>query len=263
MAEKISPRSFLELNSAWPVIDVRSPAEYESGHIPSAINIPLFTNEERAVIGTLYVQQGKETAVKQGLEWVGKKFTYFISEVEKLAPEKYLRIHCWRGGMRSESLAWFFEKLGYRVYILDGGYKAYRKYIRTAFSEHAELKVIGGMTGTGKTEILYHLKILNEQVLDLEALANHKGSAFGHLGQSDQPSTEQFENNLFQLWSEFDLNRAIWVEHESVRVGKIYLPETFFKAMQQGFLIQVNLPSEIRVERLMAEYAHFDQELIR
>lgn len=263
MADLLSPKEFLELNSNWPVIDVRSPGEFDAGHIPFAINIPLFTNEERAIIGTLYVQQGKEQAVKQGLEMVGKKFSYFIAEVEKLAQDRCLRIHCWRGGMRSESLAWFFEKLGYKVYILQGGYKAYRKYIRASFSENSRLRVIGGMTGCGKTEILQHLHEMGEQVIDLEALANHKGSAFGHLGQAEQPTTEQFENNLYLAWSQLDHSRSIWLEHESIRIGKIFLPDTFFAALQKGFLLQVDLPSIIRVERLMKEYAHFETGLLK
>jgi len=244
------------------MIDVRSPGEYVQGHIPGAYNLPLFSNEERAVIGTLYVQRGKEPAMKEGMEIVGRKFGSFIETVSGIAPGKKLLIHCWRGGMRSESLAWFFGKLGYEVSLLEGGYKAYRRYIRDGFSRPAHILLLGGMTGSGKTELLGKIAAQGQQAIDLESLANHKGSAFGHLGQDEQPTTEQFENDLYALWSKLDFSKPVWLEHESNRIGKVFFPDTFYATMQKGILLKVDLPVEIRIQRLLNEYAHFDNSLL-
>lgn len=257
MPVNLSPEEFLASNH--PVIDVRSPAEFSQGHIPGAVNIPLFNNEERAIIGTLYVQSGRETAVKRGYEIVGKKFSHLIETAENVAPGKQIRVHCWRGGMRSESIAWFYEKLDYHVGILTGGYKAYRKYIRQAFEWPARLFLIGGYTGSGKTELLNELSKIGEQVIDLEGLANHKGSSFGHLGLNAQPTTEQYENELFSLWNAVDRDKVVFVEHESNKIGGVFLPDTFFHAMLNGFLVRVELPKEIRVSRLIHEYACFEK----
>lgn len=244
------------------MIDVRSPGEYVQGHIPGAYNLPLFSNEERAVIGTLYVQRGKEPAMKEGMEIVGRKFGSFIETVAGIAPGKKLLIHCWRGGMRSESLAWFFGKLGYEVSLLEGGYKAYRRFIRDGFNRPANILLLGGMTGSGKTELLGKIAAQGQQAIDLEWLANHKGSAFGHLGQDEQPTTEQFENDLYALWSKLDFSKPVWLEHESNRIGKVFFPDTFYATMQKGILLKVDLPVEIRIQRLLNEYAHFDNSLL-
>lgn len=262
MSEYTHPANFLSLSASLPIIDVRSPGEYEKGHIYDAFNLPLFDNEERAIIGTLYVQSGKDLAVKQGMEIVGKKFGKFMDEVSKLVPGKEMLLHCWRGGMRSESLAWFFEKLGYKVVLLEGGYKSYRQFIRSQFSKPMNIILVGGMTGSGKTELLNRIATLGQQTIDLEAMAHHKGSSFGHLGQADQPSTEQFENNLFHAWDSMDNSRMLWLEHESKQIGKIFLPDPFYSSMLNGILIKVNLPVGIRIQRLVAEYACFDKSLL-
>jgi tRNA 2-selenouridine synthase len=263
MPRILNPDDFLSFSNHWPIIDVRSPGEFATGHITGAFNLPLFTDEERAIIGTLYARQGKEPAVKQGMEIVGLKFGGFISEIEKITSVKQIGIHCWRGGMRSESLAWFFEKLGYDVSLLEGGYKAYRKFIRSKFGTSSGILLLGGMTGSGKTEILGELDKMGEQTIDLEGMAHHKGSAFGHLGQMEQPSTEQFENDLYTCWAQKNHQRPIWIEHESHKVGTVYLPDTFRASMQNGTLIRLILPLEIRIARLMNEYSHFDKSLLR
>ncbi|MBK7213636.1 MAG: tRNA 2-selenouridine(34) synthase MnmH [Bacteroidales bacterium] len=262
MPEILGPEQFIAKAANIPVLDVRSPAEYAKGHICRAFNLPLFTDEERSVIGTLYVQSGREIAVKQGLEFVGVKFVPFIQEVEKIVAGKEILLHCWRGGMRSESMAWFFEKLGYTIYLLEGGYKAYRKYIRASFEKPSKLVLLGGHTGSGKTEILRILSEMGQQVIDLEGMANHKGSAFGHLGQFLQPSTEQFENNLFDCWKDMDMSRIVWAEHESTRIGSVFLPDTFFKAMHDSTLIHIKVPREIRLKRIVEEYATHDKALL-
>ncbi|NVO21031.1 MAG: tRNA 2-selenouridine(34) synthase MnmH [Bacteroidetes bacterium] len=262
MPNLISPYRFIELSASLPVIDVRSPGEYVKGHIHGAFNLPLFTNEERSVIGTLYVKSGKDIAVKEGLEMVGKKFGFFISEIEKLVPDKEMLVHCWRGGMRSESLAWFFEKLGHKVSLLQGGYKSYRSFIRKEFSKPMNILLIGGMTGSGKTELLNRIAAKGQQIIDLEALANHKGSSFGHLGQKVQPTTEQFENDLFDQWNSLNIEKALWLEYESKQVGKIFMPDPFHEAMLRGVLIKIDIPRSCRIKRLVNEYACFEMELL-
>jgi len=262
MTKKVDSGTFLSMARQLPVIDVRSPGEFMQGHIHGAFNIPIFDNEERASIGTMYVQTGKDPAIKLGMEIVGNKFSHLIEEAERDAPGKEMLLHCWRGGMRSESLAWFFEKLGYCVTLLEGGYKSYRRFIRKEFEKPMKLFILGGMTGTGKTEILIHLAETGQQVIDLEALANHKGSAFGHLGQAEQPTTEQFENDLFNSWDRMDPGKIVWLEHESNKVGKVFLPEPFFNSMQQAPLIIVRLPVEIRIRRLISEYACYDKTML-
>jgi len=254
--------SFIELSDSLPVIDVRSPGEYVQGHISGAINLPLFNNEERAAIGTLYVQSGRELAVQQGLELVGRKFGRLIEEAGQLVPGKEMLLHCWRGGMRSESLAWFFEKLDYKVTLLEGGYKAYRRFIRQQFSKPAKIVLIGGMTGCGKTELLHRIAGFGKQTIDLEALANHRGSSFGHLGQDKQPTSEQFENELFAAWNSINPAKPLWLEHESKQIGNIFMPDPFYEAMLNGILFKVHLPESIRIERLVKEYSGFDKSLL-
>jgi tRNA 2-selenouridine synthase len=262
MSQYTDPANFIFLSAHLPVIDVRSPGEFSKGHIPGAFNLPLFDNEERAMIGTLYVQSGRDIAIKEGMELVGRKFSRFIGEIERLVPGKEMLLHCWRGGMRSESLAWFFEKLGYKVTLLEGGYKSYRRFIRQEFSKPVKIILIGGMTGSGKTELLNRIGV-GEQTIDLEAMASHKGSSFGHLGQDQQPSTEQFENDLFASWNSIDPGRLLWLEHESKQIGKIFLPDPFYAAMLNGILLKINLPVHIRVQRLVKEYACFDLSLLQ
>jgi len=259
---QLTPDQFLKQASHTPVLDVRSPGEHRQGHIPGAFNVPLFDNEERAKVGTTYVKIGREEAIDLGLELVKPKFGRFLDAAREIAPGRKLLIHCWRGGMRSESLAGFYEENGYETGLLLGGYKAYRKYIRTEFSRPLKTILIGGMTGSGKTEILHALSQQGEQIIDLEALANHKGSSFGHLGFDGQPTTEQFENNLFAQWESVDETRPVWIEHESNSIGTVFLPDTFFSKMNSSLMFRVNLPFDIRVKRIVHEYAQFPPELL-
>ncbi len=262
MIEKYNPKSFLH-DFDIPIIDVRSPDEFAQGHIPGAKNIPLFTNDERAEVGTLYKKAGRQAAIFRGLDIVGPKMSGFVKEGMKFAPGKKLRIHCWRGGMRSESMAWLFSTTGFDVKLLDGGYKAYRKFVRTQFETEAKYVVLSGKTGSGKTEILHELINLGQQVLDLEGIAHHKGSAFGALGEKPQPTTEQYENILYDEWKSFDLNKPIWLEDESRFVGKVSVPEPLFYKMRSCSVIKVDMPLKLRVERLVKDYAGFQNpELI-
>ncbi len=249
---------FLELSARYPVGDVRTPAEFAQGHFPGAVNIPLFTDDERALVGTLYKKKSPQTAFDEGLRITGPKMVTYVEQARKIARDNTLLLYCWRGGMRSGSMGWLFETAGMKVYLLEGGYKAFRRHLREAFARPAYLIVIGGMTGSGKTDILHEMKKKDEQVLDLEGRAHHKGSAFGALGQPRQPTTEQFENDLFSDWRELDLNKPIWVEDESRSVGRVFIPEELFRQMREAPLIAVTLDLQYRIDRLVRDYALFD-----
>lgn len=254
-------KDFLDDRSGRVIIDVRTPAEYEQGHIPGAFNMPIFSNEERAEIGTLYKQVSRMDAFKRGLEVVGPRLTTFVELAQELAPDRSVGIHCWRGGQRSSSIAQLLAYSGFEVSVLEGGYKAFRNHLREFFdSEPYKIVVLGGKTGSGKTEILGHLRREGEQVIDLEAKANHKGSAFGALGQEPQPSVEHFENELFHELKSLDLSRRIWVENESRSIGRVFIPQGFWDNMKSSPLVHIEVPFEIRVQRLMAEYASFPKE---
>jgi tRNA 2-selenouridine synthase len=246
-----------------PVIDVRSPGEHLQGHIPGAHNIPLFDNDERARVGTTYVKIGKEPAIELGKIIAGEKTDYYLNAIRNVASGKQMLLHCWRGGMRSAKIAAFFAEAGYRVFVLEGGYKAYRGYIRKQFSSARLIFLIGGYTGSGKTGILKEIGKLGHQIIDLEALACHKGSNFGHLGQNAQPTTEQFENNLYALWADLDPLKPLWLEHESMNIGTITLPDSFHAAMLNGTLFFIELPKDYRIKRLVEEYACFEKPVLQ
>ncbi|MBI5540161.1 MAG: tRNA 2-selenouridine(34) synthase MnmH [Bacteroidia bacterium] len=260
MTLRVNTEEFLSFS--YPIFDVRSPIEFDKGHIPGAINLPLFSNEERVLVGTAYVNQGKDEAIKIGLEKVQSKLVSFVETVNNIAKGDNIRLHCWRGGMRSKNMAWLLETAGYNVYILEGGYKNYRQFVRTYFEKQFKLIVIGGMTGSGKTEILHYLKENNEQVIDLEGLANHKGSVFGHFGQLQQPSTEHFENLLFTKLKNQKTEKPIWIEDESLTIGNIYIPRLFHEQMQSTEFILLERNINDRAERLVKEYAHFEKDLL-
>ena len=257
--KKISIENFLKKAEKYTIIDVRTPDEFQKGHIPGAFNIPLFSNEERAIVGTKYKQESRDTALQEALDFVAVKTDFYLDELHKIVSTKQeLLIHCWRGGLRSAGMAKLFQADGYKVHILNGGYKSYRNYIHQSFEKNAKLIILGGMTGSGKTEILKEIGKLGEQILDLEKIAHHKGSAFGALGQEEQPTTEQFENNLFELWKNLDLGKRIWLEDESQLIGKVRIPDPLFKQIRSANVIKLEMDKKKRVERLMKEYTGFD-----
>jgi tRNA 2-selenouridine synthase len=190
---KISTGKFLELAENTPVCDVRSPSEFSSGHIPGAVNIPLFSDAERAAVGIRYKKEGRIPAILEGLKRSAPLMTEKLSKALSAAHSGKLLVYCWRGGMRSEAMAWLFSLGDIETEVLEGGYKAYRNYILDRLSEKRKMIVLGGLTGSSKTHIIRHLKSTGHQIIDLEGLANHKGSAFGALGEFPQPSTEHFE----------------------------------------------------------------------
>ena len=252
--------TFLEKAENIPAIDVRTPAEYKQGHIPNVYNIPLFSNEERKRVGTTFKQSGQNDAVMMGLEFVGPKMKELAIKASKIALKKQLLVHCWRGGMRSASMAWLFRTVGLESMVLDGGYKSFRRFALDFFEGNFPFIVIGGFTGSGKTEILQELKNMGEQVIDLERLAHHKGSAFGGLGEKAQSTNEQFENDIFLQLFGFNKDRIVWIEDESRSIGRNILPAGIHRNIRSAPMIFLNLAFEDRIKNLVKDYAHFSRK---
>jgi tRNA 2-selenouridine synthase len=260
MVQKIDIKAFLELSENIPVIDVRSPKEFDTGHFPGAINIPLFDNAERAIVGTTYKQVSRNKAILKGLEVVGPKMKVFAEEAQQIAKNNQLLVYCWRGGMRSASMAWLFEIVGIKTFTLNGGYRSYRRYGKLQLTQAQKLIILGGLTGSGKTDTLRKIKEKGEQMLDLELLANHKGSVFGALGQKSQLPNEQFENNLIYELLQLDLIKPIWIEDESHSIGSNWIPQELFLKMRQSPVVKMEIDKQIRIKRLVNEYAGFDKK---
>ena len=250
------------LKDPVPLADVRTPAEFEHGHIPGAFNLPLFSDEERVSIGTTYKQAGKEAAILLGFDFTGPKWSGFIKQALEMAPEKKIAVHCWRGGMRSGAMAWALDLYGFEVYRVEGGYKQYRRWVLDQFEATYSLYVLGGMTGSGKTRILHELRSLGQQVIDLEELAQHRGSSFGSMNKLVQPTQEQFENNLASELNKRDKQRKIWVEDESSSIGKRTIPRPFWDQMKTSFLIDIKVSAAQRVEALVQEYGSLDKDFL-
>ncbi len=280
--QKVSLQQFLQLGKTHPVFDVRSPGEYAIAHMPNALSLPLFTDEERKVVGTAYKQQSREKAIKIGLDYFGVKMRPLVEEVEKLCKkftanknidiggtepiienENCVLVHCWRGGMRSAGVAWLLDLYGFKVYSLSGGYKTYREWVRLQFEQAYPLVVVGGNTGSGKTLVLHQLLRLGHPVIDLENLANHKGSAFGSLGEATQPKQEMFENLLAEKLVEIQLlnpglKRQIYIEDESQRIGALNIPPNFWIQMRESPIRFLEIPFEERLNLLTEAYGQFD-----
>ena len=240
----------------YPILDVRAPIEFAQGHVPGALNLPLFTDEERAQIGTTYKQVSQERAVHLGLDFFGPKMSALVKQAQKLAKGKEVRLHCWRGGMRSGAVHWLLELAGFKVHLLDEGYKDFRRGVLASFAEPRQWRVLGGLTGSGKTDVLHALAASPhpQRVLDLEGLASHKGSAFGAIGQPTQPTQEQFENNLAQALAALPGDEPIWVEDESRQIGRLTIPLALFEQLRSAPRWVLQVPREARVAKLAAEY---------
>ncbi|MGD8427814.1 MAG: tRNA 2-selenouridine(34) synthase MnmH [Balneolaceae bacterium] len=257
MVSSLPIQAFLEAAESLPVIDVRSPSEFQQGHIPGAYNIPLFTDKERAEIGTLYKQKGRDAAFKRGLELVGPKMRSLVEESDAIAPNRNILVHCWRGGMRSSSFGWLLNSAGFEIKTLQKGYKAFRNFVLDIFAKKHSIAILSGYTGSGKTEVLHVLGELGEQVIDLEGLAQHKGSAFGHLGEQRQPTGEQFQNRLGMKLMQIDSEKPVWLEDESRFIGKRMIPKDLFKQMREAPVFRLEVPREERVERLVKDYGKY------
>ena len=257
---KLPPDRFLDLSVSLPVVDVRSPGEYTYGHIPGAVNIPLFTDSQRAEVGIIYKKEGNLKAVIRGIDLAAPEMSDKLRRAVALAPEKSLLTYCWRGGMRSEAMAWLFSTGGLTPLLLEGGYKAYRNHILTDLGRKRNFIILGGLTGSGKTHILKHIMSSGTQGTDLEELASHKGSAFGALGQQPQPSSEQFANLLYSDLNGKKEEDLIWLEDESRNIGTVFMPDSFYNMMQSAPVIALMMSIETRIPRLLREYASFPPE---
>ncbi len=289
--QKITIEEFIHLSQQNAVLDVRSPSEYAHAHIPNAVSLPLFTDEERKVVGTAYKQQSKQAAIKIGLDYFGVKMKGMVEQVEKLIDDRYqitakptqtinhqpstinILVHCWRGGMRSAGVAWLLDLYGFKVYTLVGGYKAYRKWVLAQFEKDYPFKIIGGYTGSGKTLLLQEFDKQDLSTINLEALANHKGSAFGALGQAPQPSQEMFENLLAEqllavsnkMTDSSNTNNyhpptVIYLEDESQRIGNVQIPMPLWKTMRQSPVHFLEIPFEERLQYIVETYGKFEKE---
>ncbi len=250
--DPIPPHEFLAARG--PILDVRSPTEFEQGHIPGAVSFPIFSDQERRRVGRCYTQVGPNDAVELGFELAGPKCAEFVRRARALTEGGTLRVHCWRGGMRSQSMAWVLSVAGLEVRVLDGGYKAYKRWTRDTLSSPRRLVVLAGMTGTAKTELLRELATSGEAVIDLEGLANHRGSAFGGLCMPEQPSTEHLHNMIAASWDEFRDRDTVWIEGESRRVGKCHVPDALYAHMQKAPTIEVVRSEQERIEHLAELY---------
>ena len=298
--KKLSIEEFLEKAERYPVFDVRSPGEFNHAQIPGAYSLPLFTDEERKVVGTAYKQQGRQKAIKPGLDFFGVKMKSMVEEVEKIVQSQHslvqsqqsivngqqsfalqhsknytpaepheakpplgslgvALVHCWRGGMRSAGVAWLLDLYGFEVYTLAGGYKAYRNWVLQQFEKEYDIKILGDYTGSGKTALLHQLKKCGQPMIDLEGLANHKGSAFGGIGLPPQPSPEMFENILALQLNKTN-GQSFWLEDESQRIGLLNIPNNFWKAMRTMPLFFVDVPFHERLKYIVKEYGELDKE---
>lgn len=295
--QKITIEEFLKLAKQHPVLDVRSPGEYKHAHIPTAYSLPLFTDEERKQVGTVYKQQSREEAIKIGLDFFGVKMRKMVEEAESLFVDRNsltesadtknsqngqrstnnVLIHCWRGGMRSAAVAWLLDMYGFKVYLLNGGYKAYRKWVLSQFEKEYNFNIIGGYTGSGKTLLLHELANQNKITIDLEGLANHKGSAFGALENIPQPGQEMFENmlaeNLFVVRCSLNDNTnshanngqqstAIFLEDESQRIGNLQIPMSLWYKMRKAPVFFMDIPFEQRLDYITEEYGKQKKETL-
>ena len=237
----INSYDFTSHQTLIPIIDVRSPQEFYKGHINNAVNIPLFSDDERKEIGIIYKNLGKNNAIEKGLGIVGPKMMELALLAKKLSSSRERKVYCWRGGMRSEKMSWLFETVGMKCDVLEGGYKAYRNQIITDFRNIKELIILHGSTGSGKTDILYELEKNGEQIIDLEKLAHHKGSAFGHIGMVEQPTSQQFQNDVHNTLLKLNFQKRIWIECESLKIGSVNLPDALWERMKSAKVVEINV----------------------
>ena len=290
--KQIDIEQFLKLSQETPIFDVRSPSEFSHAHIPGAFSLPLFTDEQRKIIGTAYKQQSRQIAVDHGLHYFSERMKIIPGEAlailnnwrkqnKNSLPSSYsagdkqvtFLVHCWRGGMRSEAVAWLLSLYGHSVYTLKGGYKAFRNFALQQFEKEHQINILGGYTGSGKTEILKEMQREGNPVIDLEKLACHKGSAFGDLGEASQPTQEMFENllaiELLKINTTEEKEAAnsnghtknrdagIWIEDESRNIGSLTIPGKFWEQMRRGKLHFLEIPFDSRLDFITAVYGSF------
>lgn len=263
MTEATHIQAFIDkVKRGMPLVDVRSPKEYLAGHMPGAINLPLLNDDERHEVGITYKNQGRDEAVSLGYRLVGHKFIAYIEAAKAAAVDGKVCLYCWRGGIRSNTMAWLLSSVGLEVYLLAGGYKEYRRWCLSQFEHRWPLMVLSGKTGAGKTEILHELRNRGEAILDLEAFACHRGSAFGGLGLPMQPTQEAFENAIAWVLGDFHPARRVWMENESRFIGRVRIPDAFFEQSNEAALVSIDRGIDARAARILMEYGSFDRQLL-
>lgn len=244
------------------VFDVRSESEFIQGHYPGAIHFPLLNDEQRKAVGIAYKQEGQSAAVELGFELVGPQFAEKIKKAKAIAGDKTILVYCWRGGLRSNIMAWLLQTAGLNVALVIGGYKAIRHYLIDSFNNTMRLHVVSGKTGVGKTEVLRKIHDSNIHFVDLEALAMHRGSAFGGLGLPNQPTQEQFENNLGFTLRNIPNDHSVLIEDESRMIGKVRIPDAIYHQMEKAPLIELIASDNFRIEHILGEYGTFETEIL-
>lgn len=282
--QRLIIKDFLHQCKEKLLLDVRSPAEFNYAHIPFAVSFPLFTDAERKIVGTTYKQNSREEAIKTGLDFFGPKMKKMVEEVEALlkkseiipmaiGKKSEIFVYCWRGGMRSAAVAWLLDLYGFKVYTLAGGYKSFRNHVLQTFEQPFKFRILGGYTGSGKTEVLNELERNGETIIDLEKIACHKGSAFGSFKMPKQPTQEMFENKLAIELQQLNKARensdlslpfrgtgGIWLEDESQRIGNLNIPNALWKNMRQSKILFLEIPFEERLNHIVEEYGECNKE---
>jgi tRNA 2-selenouridine synthase len=243
------------------IIDVRSPAEYAEDHIPGAISAPVLDDAERAEVGTLYKQVSAFSAKKAGASLISRNIARHIEELFRDKDKTWHPlVYCWRGGKRSSAMAHVLREIGWNAETLEGGYKAYRRFVVSQLQSlppGLEFIVIHGPTGSGKSRLLGALQRASAQVLDLEGLAAHRGSVLGNLPDRPQPTQKMFESLLLQQLSSLQTETPVYVEGESKKIGELHVPDALMERMRASPCILVNTGVEVRVDLLLDEYRHF------
>lgn len=251
-----------DLSEFDAIIDVRTPHEFEEDHLPGAINLPVLTNEQRVEVGTRHKEtsfEGRKLGARYACDAIAQHLDGTLADL----PSKWNPLlYCWRGGMRSNAFATVLRSVGWRARVLEDGYKAYRKFVMDDLeaqlgNPQLQFRIIGGLTGIGKTRLLDALTKAGAQVIDLEAMANHRGSLLGSVGT--QPTQRRFESRLHTALSQLDPTRIVFAEAESNRIGSAYLPPALWRKFAEAQVIELTLPIPERVALLLEEYAHFPQ----
>jgi tRNA 2-selenouridine synthase len=250
-----------QLSDFDEIIDVRSPAEYAEDHIPGAISAPVLDDEQRAEVGTLYTQESPFVAKKRGAVLIARNIAHHIDNLFCDKPKKWkVLVYCWRGGQRSGAMAHILAQVGWSVGRLDGGYKSYRQQVLADLEripDTLNFRVVCGPTGSGKSRLLRALHEQGAQVLDLEALAQHRGSLLGNLPNELQPAQKMFDSRLWDALRHFDARRPVFVEAESKKIGLLNTPEPLLLKMRASDCLLIDAPVAARIQLLMEDYKHF------
>jgi tRNA 2-selenouridine synthase len=261
ITSKISIDTYIQQFIGCTLIDVRSEDEYIQGHIPDAINYPLLKNEERKQVGICYKQKGKQAAIELGYQLVGLHFATYIKDILKLTQNKPIVFYCFRGGLRSTIMSQLLSNAGkVPIYQIKGGYKTYRHWAKKTMETTKHIYILGGFTGSQKTERIHTFAELGMQTIDLEGLANHRGSALGHINKTKQPSVESFENVLAWQWAKINPLKPLWLEDESRSIGKVQIPESIYKQMRNAITFRVNVPIKSRINHIINIYGKGDKK---